>query len=71
MTASSVGETPREMAFLGGRSVAVARAKGLVLVFGAPRLRAARCETVDHHLRLVNTLCDLHDLPPGTGALPR
>lgn len=58
------------MAFLGGRSIAVARAKGLALVFGAPRLRAARCETVDQ-LRLVNTLCALHDLPPGTGALPR
>jgi hypothetical protein len=37
-------------------NVAVSRAKGLALVFGAPRLREAKCETVDQ-MRLVNTLC--------------
>jgi len=36
----------------------VSRAKGLALVFAAPRLREAKCETVDQ-MQLVNTLCAL------------
>jgi uncharacterized protein len=42
-------------------NVAVSRAKGLALVFGAPRLREAKCDTVEQ-MRLVNTLCALPDL---------
>jgi predicted RecB family nuclease len=59
MTASSAEETPRGMEFLfsiNRINVAVSRAKGLALVFGAPRLREAKCETVEQ-MRLVNTLC--------------
>lgn len=61
MTASSVEETPRGMDFLFSLNrinVAVSRAKGLALVFGAPRLREAKCDTVEQ-MRLVNTLCAL------------
>ena len=61
MTASSVEETPRGMDFLlslNRINVAVSRAKGLALVFGAPRLREAKCDTVEQ-MRLVNTLCAL------------
>ena len=61
MTASSAEETPRGMDFLFSLNrinVSVSRAKGLALVFGAPRLREAKCETVEQ-MRLVNTLCAL------------
>jgi len=61
MTASSAEETPRGMEFLFSLNrinVAVSRAKGLALVFGAPRLREAKCDTVEQ-MRLVNTLCAL------------
>jgi len=61
MTASSAEETSRGMEFqfsLNRINVAVSRAKGLALVFGAPRLREAKCNTVDQ-MQLVNTLCAL------------
>ncbi|MBV1869241.1 MAG: TM0106 family RecB-like putative nuclease [Marinosulfonomonas sp.] len=61
MTASSAEETSRGMEFLFSLNrinVAVSRAKGLALVFGALRLREAKCETVEQ-MRLVNTLCAL------------
>jgi uncharacterized protein len=61
MTASSVEETPRGMEFLFSLNrinVAVSRAKCLALVLGAPRLREAKCNTVEQ-MRLVNTLCAL------------
>lgn len=64
MTASSVEETPRGMDFLFSLNrinVAISRAKGLALVFGAPRLREAKCDTVEH-VRLVNTLCALRSV---------
>lgn len=61
MTASSAEETSRGMEFLFSLNrinVAVSRAKGLALVFGATRLREAKCDTVEQ-MRLVNTLCAL------------
>lgn len=61
MTASSAEETARGMEFLislNRINVAVSRAKGLALVFGAPRLREAKCNTVEQ-MKLVNTLCAL------------
>jgi superfamily I DNA and/or RNA helicase len=64
MTASSAEETSRGMEFLfsiNRINVAVSRAKGLALVFGAPRLREARCETIEQ-MRLVSTLCALNEI---------
>lgn len=66
MTASSAEETTLGMEFLlslNRINVAVSRAKALALVFGAPRLREAKCETVEQ-MRLVNTLCALLPLQP-------
>jgi uncharacterized protein len=63
MTASSAQENARGMEFLlslNRINVAVSRAKGLALVFGAPRLREAKCETLQQ-MRLVNTLCALQE----------
>jgi uncharacterized protein len=65
MTASSAEETLRGMDFLFSLNrinVAVSRAKCLALVCGAPRLREAKCETVEQ-MRLVNTLCALELTP--------
>jgi superfamily I DNA and/or RNA helicase len=64
MTASSAEETSRGMEFLFSLNrinVAISRAMGLALVFGAPRLREAKCETVEK-MRLVNTLCALNEI---------
>lgn len=72
MTASSVEETPRGMDFLFSLNrinVAVSRAKGLALVFGAPRLREAKCNTVEQ-MRLVNTLCALPEFTQIEGRNP-
>ncbi|MBY5462064.1 TM0106 family RecB-like putative nuclease [Rhizobium leguminosarum] len=64
MTASSAEEMSRGMEFLlslNRINVAVSRAKGLALVFGAPRLREAKCDTVEQ-MRLVNTLYALRSV---------
>ena len=64
MTASSADETARGMEFLislNRINVAVSRAKGLAMVFGAPRLREAKCNTVEQ-MKLVNTLCALPEV---------
>ncbi len=61
MTASSAEETPRGMDFLFSLNrinVAVSRAKALALVFGSPRLRETKCDTIEH-MKLVNVLCRL------------
>ena len=64
MTASSAEETSRGMEFLFSMNrinVAVSRAKGLALVYGSPRLRAAKCSTVEQ-MQLVNMLCALREM---------
>jgi uncharacterized protein len=64
MTASSAEETSRGMEFLFSLNrinVAVSRAKALALVFGAPRLREAKCDSLEQ-MRLVNTLCSLRSV---------
>ena len=69
MTASSAEETSRGMEFLFSLNrinVAVSRSKGLALVFGAPRLREAKCNTVEQ-MHLVNTLCALQTNTLGKG----
>ena len=70
MTASSTEETTRGMEFLFSLNrinVAVSRAKGLALVFGAPRLRVVKCESVEQ-MRLINTLCAVMAPPEIKGA---
>lgn len=65
MTASSAEEIPRGMEFLYSLNrinVAVSRARALSLVFASPRLREAKCTTLEQ-MRLVNTLCALPELP--------
>ena len=38
-------------------NVAVSRAKGLALVFGAPRLRKTKCDTVEQNATGEHALC--------------
>ncbi len=64
MTASSAEDIPRGLEFLYSTNrinVAVSRAKAVALVFASPRLREARCETVEQ-MRLVNVVCALPKL---------
>ena len=64
MTASSTEETPRGMEFLSSlnrMNVAISRAMVLALVFGSPRLREAKCETIEQ-MHLINTLCALEEI---------
>ena len=64
MTASSAEEVPRGLEFLYSTNrinVAVSRAKAVALVFASPRLREAKCETVEQ-MRLVNVVCALPKL---------
>jgi len=63
MTASSVDETLRGLDFLSWLNrinVAISRAKGFALVFGAPCLREAKCE-ISEQMRSVSMLCALSE----------
>ncbi len=63
MTASSIEDSARGMEFLFSLNrinVAISRAKSLALVFGEPRLRETKCNTVEQ-MRLANTLCALKE----------
>jgi uncharacterized protein len=69
MTASSAEEIPRGMEFLyspNRLNVAISRAQALALVFATPRLRAAKCDTLEQ-MRMVNALCAI---PPLGGMTP-
>lgn len=64
MTASSAEDIPRGLEFLYSTNrinVAISRAKALALVFASPRLREAKCATVEQ-MRLVNVVCGLDRL---------
>ncbi len=61
MTASSAEDIPRGLEFLYSTNrlnVAISRAKALTLLFASPRLREAKCETIEQ-MRLVNVVCAL------------
>ena len=66
MTASSAEDIPRGMEFLyspNRLNVALSRAQTLALVFASPRLRAAKCNTLEQ-VRMVNALCAIPSTRP-------
>jgi type IV secretory pathway VirB4 component len=61
LTASSAADAPRGLDFLlslNRINVAISRAKGLALVFGAQRLRETKCDSIEQ-MKLVNVICAL------------